>query len=125
VTAILQAHSQLTKETKPSPNIQALQHSHKSDFYLQLMKDAKQLPIPAQETNYLWLLKQIRLSQQPNADVVHSRILEHFVQKAVVQRMVIEAQIVEKAKLPFAMKDQKLPQAPVGKAMDTWTEKDK
>jgi len=89
------------------------------------MKDATQLPIPAQETHYLWLLKQIRFCPQPNVERVHSCILEHFVQKAVVQRMVLEAKIVEKAKLPFAMKDQKLPQAPVGKAMDTWTEKDK
>lgn len=51
--------------------------------------------------------------------------MEHFVQKEVVQRMVLEASIVEKAKLPFKMKEQKLLEAPVGKAMDTWTEKDK
>lgn len=46
----------------------------------------------------------MRLSDTPSK-ILQSTIMEHFVQREVVKRMAEEDKSIEKAKLPFAMRE--------------------
>lgn len=70
-----------------------------------------------------WILKQQRLSTKNPK--LQSAILEHFIQREVIKRMLAEEQSALKFTLPFKMWDQKMDKVPVGKAMDEWTKEDK
>ena len=70
-----------------------------------------------------WLLKCMRL-HEPRDSRMRSVILEHFVQREVIKQMLEEEAARERFTLPFAIKEQVIPE-PTGKAMDTWTRKDK
>lgn len=77
-------------------------------FYVQMFKAGKQLPKDAQEMNMKFLLKQLRLRNSADFKL-QSAILDHFVQREVIKRMILEDAHQLRFTLPFYMKEQKMP----------------